>query len=62
VIGELVWGVPGMIVAIPVLGIIKVVCDHVEPLKPYGFLIGEEKKKDDKGLAEKIKGFFKKKK
>jgi predicted PurR-regulated permease PerM len=62
VIGELVWGVPGMIVAIPVLGIIKVVCDHIEPLKPYGFLIGEEKKNDKKGgLLEKVKGWFKKK-
>jgi hypothetical protein len=35
------------------------VCDHVEPLKPYGFLIGEEKKKDDKGMADKIKRFKK---
>ena len=62
VIGELVWGVPGMVVAIPILGITKVLCDHVEPLKPYGFLIGEEKKKDDKGMADKIKGWFKKRK
>lgn len=60
VIGELVWGVPGMVIAIPVLGIVKVVCDHVGPLKPYGFLIGEEKKKDEKGIKEKIKSLFKK--
>lgn len=59
VVGELVWGVPGMILAVPVLGIIKVICDHIEPLKPYGFLIGEEKKKDDKNLVDKIKGWFK---
>lgn len=44
VAGELVWGVPGMILAIPLLGILKIVCDHVEPLKPYGFLLGAEKK------------------
>ena len=44
VAGELVWGVPGMILAIPIMGIIKIICDHVEPLKPYGFLIGQEKK------------------
>ncbi len=48
-----------MILAVPVLGIIKVICDHIEPLKPYGFLIGEEKKKDDKNLVDKIKGWFK---
>lgn len=44
VAGELVWGVPGMILAIPIMGITKIICDHVEPLKPYGFLIGQEKK------------------
>lgn len=44
VAGELLWGIPGMILALPVLGIVKIICDHIEPLKPYGYLIGEEKK------------------
>jgi hypothetical protein len=26
----------------------KIVFDHITPLKPYGFLLGEEKKKKDK--------------
>jgi hypothetical protein len=26
----------------PLTGMAKVVCDNVESLKPYGFLIGEE--------------------
>ena len=63
VAGELVWGVPGMILAIPTVGMAKIICDHIEPLKPYGFLIGEEPKKKNKGgLVEKIKGIFKKRK
>ena len=45
VAGELVWGIAGMVMAIPLLGIVKIICDHIEPLKPYGFLIGREKKK-----------------
>ncbi len=45
VLGELIWGIPGMILAIPLLGIVKIICDHIEPLKPYGFLIGRDKKK-----------------
>jgi predicted PurR-regulated permease PerM len=45
VAGELVWGIPGMVLDIPLLGIVKIICDHIEPLKPYGFLIGQEKKK-----------------
>jgi len=48
VAGEQIWGIPGMILAIPIIGIIKIVFDHITPLKPYGFLLGEEKKKKDK--------------
>jgi predicted PurR-regulated permease PerM len=45
VLGELVWGIPGMVLAIPLLGIVKIICDHVPSLKPYGYLIGSDKKK-----------------
>jgi predicted PurR-regulated permease PerM len=41
---EIIWGIPGMIMAIPMLGIVKIICDHVKPLKPYAFLIGKHKK------------------
>lgn len=59
VAGEMLWGIPGMILAIPLMGITKIVCDHVTPLKPFGFLIGErKKKKNDKGFAKKIKAWF----
>lgn len=47
VLGELIWGVPGMVLAIPLTGIFKIICDNVESLKPYGFLIGKEKKKKE---------------
>ncbi len=60
VLGEAIWGIPGLILAIPLLGIFKIICDNVDALKPYGFLIGEEKKKEKKsGLVEKVKGWFK---
>ena len=59
VAGELIWGVPGMILAIPILGITKIVCDNVEGLKPIGFLIGKEKKGKENNLKEKVKGWFK---
>ena len=48
VIGELVWGIPGMILAIPLLGITKIICDNVDDLKPYGFLLGTQKSKTKK--------------
>lgn len=60
ILGELVWGIPGIILAIPITGIIKIVCDHIEPLKPYGFLIGEvETAKSEQRLNRTIKHWFK---
>lgn len=52
--GELIWGIPGMILAIPVMGITKIVCDHIEPLKPYGYLIGQDKQQGENGLKKKL--------
>lgn len=40
-VGGMVWGVAGMIVFLPLFGIIKIICDHVQPLKPLGYLLGE---------------------
>lgn len=40
-LGGMIWGVGGMILFIPLLGVIKVVFDHFEVLHPYAYLIGE---------------------
>lgn len=47
--GELLWGIPGMILAIPCLAIFKIVCDEVEFLRAFGFLLGRSGKQG-KGL------------
>jgi predicted PurR-regulated permease PerM len=39
--GNAFWGIPGMFLSIPILAIIKLICDHIEPLKPWGFLLGD---------------------
>jgi len=39
--GNALWGIPGMFLAIPLLAIVKLICDHIEPLKPWGFLLGD---------------------
>jgi predicted PurR-regulated permease PerM len=36
-----IWGVWGMLLAVPMMMVIKVICDHVEPLQPVGHLLGE---------------------
>lgn len=35
------WGIPGMLIAIPLTAIMKLIFDHIEPLKPWGFLLGD---------------------
>lgn len=44
ILGNLVWGVMGMILAVPVVGIINVVFRNVDSLKVFGFLLSN---KDD---------------
>jgi hypothetical protein len=48
-----------MVLAIPVMGIAKIICDNVESLKPYGYLLGTDKKTESSGLINKIKSWFK---
>jgi predicted PurR-regulated permease PerM len=35
------WGAVGLVLAIPITGAIKIVCDHVESMKPYADWLGE---------------------
>lgn len=43
IIGGEVWGVSGMILFVPMLGILRCIFDEVESLKPYGYLLGDKK-------------------
>lgn len=40
-IGGAIWGIPGMFLSIPITAIIKVIFDHIDTLKPWGFLLGD---------------------
>jgi predicted PurR-regulated permease PerM len=42
VVGEMLWGISGMFLSIPVLAIVKIVFDRVSDLKPWGLLLGDE--------------------
>ncbi len=55
IIGALVWGTAGMILSIPLTGMLKVVFDNIDSLKPYGYLIGEEVNYLEKGFFHKGK-------
>jgi putative permease len=44
VMGEMIWGVSGMFLSIPVIAVLKIIFDRVESLKPWGILLGESEK------------------
>jgi predicted PurR-regulated permease PerM len=39
--GGAVWGILGMFLSIPLSAIAKVICDRIEPLKAWGFVLGD---------------------
>lgn len=41
VAGNLLWGVPGMFLAIPFIAILKIVFENIEQMKPWAILLGD---------------------
>jgi predicted PurR-regulated permease PerM len=39
--GAALWGIPGMFLSIPIIAILKLLFDRIDPLKSWGFLLGE---------------------
>jgi hypothetical protein len=40
IVGGALWGIPGMFLSIPLTAILKLIFDHIESMKPWGFLLG----------------------
>jgi predicted PurR-regulated permease PerM len=64
-IGGVIWGVAGIVLAIPMAAIFKLIFDHVDSLKPVGALMSNDlHKKDDQFLQDwdddkyRISGLF----
>ena len=38
--GGWLWGLPGLLLGVPILMVVKAVCDRVDDLKPIGELLG----------------------
>jgi predicted PurR-regulated permease PerM len=36
-----IWGIWGTLLAVPMLMVVKSVCDHIEDLQPVGQFLGE---------------------
>jgi predicted PurR-regulated permease PerM len=53
IVGEMIWGIPGMFLSIPVIAVLKIVFDRVESLNSWGIILGDEEKK--KPLEKKMR-------
>jgi len=39
--GAALWGIPGMFLSIPLMAIFKLIADRIDPLQPWGYLLGD---------------------
>lgn len=42
IIGSFFWGIPGIILAIPLLAMVRIVLTHIEPLRPLALLLSDD--------------------
>src|SRR5215218_2912914 len=49
-LGGLLWGIPGMFLSIPFIGMLKIIFDRIDDLKPWGRLLGDEVPTEHTGL------------
>jgi AI-2 transport protein TqsA len=50
-LGGALWGVAGMFLSIPFIGVLKIIFDRVEGLQPWGKLLGDEVPSEHVGLV-----------
>lgn len=41
IVGNAIWGIPGMFLSLPLIAIVKLIFDNIESLQPLGFLLGD---------------------
>lgn len=46
-LGNFIWGLAGMILFIPGMAMLKVIFDEIKGMEPYGFLLGDTRKKSE---------------
>lgn len=59
ILGGVVWGIAGVILFLPMLGILKIIFENVEGMEPYAYLIGDQRKSSSSSqIMDKAKKFF----
>jgi len=58
-LGGVVWGVPGMFIAVPMITVVRVLGENLEELSPIGFLLGQSGTEEHSINTRKIQRYFK---
>jgi predicted PurR-regulated permease PerM len=58
VAASMVWGIPGMLLIVPFLAILRIIFSHLDSMKPYAFLLGEGGTAKHSITWKKVKGVF----
>jgi predicted PurR-regulated permease PerM len=59
---SMVWGIPGMLLIVPFLAIMRIICSYNDALRPYAFLLGNDGTRKHSITYDKIKSLWSKKK
>lgn len=57
-IGGIIWGIPGMFIVVPLMASVRIVCEKVEVLKPWAFLISDSGTEKYALTTSKLRKFF----
>ncbi|WP_299756962.1 AI-2E family transporter [uncultured Pontibacter sp.] len=55
IVGGMIWGLPGMFLAVPYLGMFKIYCDYNDDLSAWSYMLGTEGTEEHALTLEKIK-------
>lgn len=58
VAASIIWGIPGMLLIVPFLAIVRIVFSHIDSMRPYAFLLGEEGTAKHSITMSKIKNLW----
>jgi len=56
--GGVLWGLPGMFIAVPAVTVLRVLGENIDDLKPLGYLLGQSGTEKHSLSSEKLKRLF----
>lgn len=57
-LGGVVWGVPGMFIAVPMVTVLRVLGENIDELSPLGYLLGQSGTEEHSINSRKIQRYF----